>query len=113
MDETPTGTLAPEAASLLLGFIETFQFTDESLLTLQLDTGQPFSLPKLTRELEERFIERAIRISKGNLTEAGDLLGMNRTTVSMRVKNSRKLTEVMESLGDGRVTRNRVSKNYR
>lgn len=53
----------------------------------QLQQGQPFNLDQLLAETEHRFIEAALQLANGNVSQAARLLGINRTTLYNRMES--------------------------
>lgn len=49
---------------------------------------QPFSLDRLLAETEQSYIEAALRLANGNVSQAARLLGINRTTLYNRMESS-------------------------
>ena len=58
----------------------------EAVQCLQLST--PFYLDRLLAETERNYIEAALRLSHGNVSQAARLLGINRTTLYNRMESS-------------------------
>ena len=52
-----------------------------------LQQQQPFSLDRLLAETEQKYIEAALRMSNGNVSQAARLLGINRTTLYNRMES--------------------------
>ncbi len=50
------------------------------------EVGLPVDLPKLLRELEERFIDMALQHTGGNKRAAADMLGLQRTTLVEKLR---------------------------
>ncbi|MFT3961452.1 sigma-54-dependent transcriptional regulator [Propionivibrio sp.] len=48
----------------------------------------PFSLDRLLAETEQNYIEAALRLANGNVSQAARLLGINRTTLYNRMESS-------------------------
>jgi DNA-binding NtrC family response regulator len=50
-----------------------------------LERGEPFSLDDTLRSWERAYIEAALRLARGNVSQAARLLGINRTTLYSRM----------------------------
>jgi DNA-binding NtrC family response regulator len=57
---------------------------DEALR--QLERGGPFDLDQTLKAWERSYIEAALRLTRGNVTQAAKLLGINRTTLYSRLE---------------------------
>ena len=57
---------------------------DEALR--QLERGAPFDLDQTLKAWERSYIEAALRLTRGNVTQAAKLLGINRTTLYSRLE---------------------------
>jgi len=57
---------------------------DEALR--QLERGAPFDLDQTLKAWERGYIEAALRLTRGNVTQAAKLLGINRTTLYSRLE---------------------------
>jgi DNA-binding NtrC family response regulator len=55
----------------------------------QLERGGAFSLDETLRAWERGYIEAALRLTRGNMSQAAKLLGINRTTLYSRMEYSR------------------------
>ena len=53
----------------------------------RLQQPEPFSLDRLLAETERNYIESALRIAHGNVSQAARLLGINRTTLYNRMES--------------------------
>jgi DNA-binding NtrC family response regulator len=65
----------------------------ESLLeqaVRQLERGGPFDLDQTLKAWERAYIEAALRLTRGNVTQAAKLLGINRTTLYSRMGTEEK-----------------------
>jgi DNA-binding NtrC family response regulator len=51
----------------------------------QLERGAPFDLDQTLKAWERAYIEAALRLTRGNVTQAAKLLGINRTTLYSRM----------------------------
>ena len=51
----------------------------------ELETGGPFELDQTLKAWERAYIEAALRLTRGNVTQAAKLLGINRTTLYSRM----------------------------
>jgi len=51
----------------------------------QLENGAPFDLDQTLKAWERGYIEAALRLTRGNVTQAAKLLGINRTTLYSRM----------------------------
>ena len=47
----------------------------------------PFSLDRLLAETERSYVESALRLTHGNVSQAARLLGINRTTLYNRMES--------------------------
>jgi two-component system nitrogen regulation response regulator GlnG len=56
----------------------------------QLDSGAPFDLDQTLKAWERGYIEAALRLTRGNVTQAAKLLGINRTTLYSRMESEGK-----------------------
>jgi len=56
----------------------------------QLERGAPFDLDQTLRAWERAYIEAALRLTRGNVTQAAKLLGINRTTLYSRMGSEEK-----------------------
>jgi len=56
----------------------------------QLERGGPFDLDQTLRAWERGYIEAALRLTRGNVTQAAKLLGVNRTTLYSRMGSEEK-----------------------
>ena len=61
--------------------------TDAALKRLQ--DGQPFNLDAALAEMERAYIEAAISLADGNISQAARRLGINRTTLYSRMEATR------------------------
>ncbi len=50
----------------------------------------------MKRRLKQKDIEKALRVAGGNVTGAADRLGVPRSTLYRRIKQSKRLQEVLE-----------------
>jgi DNA-binding NtrC family response regulator len=50
-----------------------------------LERGMPFSLDETLKSWERAYIEAALRLTRGNVSQAARLLGINRTTLYSRM----------------------------
>jgi DNA-binding NtrC family response regulator len=50
-----------------------------------LERGAPFSLDETLKSWERAYIEAALRLTRGNVSQAAKLLGINRTTLYSRM----------------------------
>ena len=71
LEASPVDAGAPSAA------------LDHALRTLE--RGAPFSLDDTLRSWERAYIEAALRLTRGNVSQAARLLGINRTTLYSRM----------------------------
>ena len=55
--------------------------------SLRLQQPEPFSLDQLLAETERNYIEAALRLANGNVSQASRLLGINRTTLYNRMES--------------------------
>jgi DNA-binding NtrC family response regulator len=53
----------------------------------QLERGGPFDLDQTLKAWERGYIEAALRLTRGNVSQAAKLLGINRTTLYSRMEN--------------------------
>ena len=53
----------------------------------RLQQPEPFSLDRLLAETERNYIESALRLAHGNVSQAARLLGINRTTLYNRMES--------------------------
>jgi DNA-binding NtrC family response regulator len=53
----------------------------------QLEHGGPFDLDQTLKAWERSYIEAALRLTRGNVSHAAKLLGVNRTTLYSRMSN--------------------------
>jgi DNA-binding NtrC family response regulator len=53
----------------------------------QLERGAPFNLDETLKAWERGYIEAALRLTRGNVSQAARLLGMNRTTLYSRMSH--------------------------
>ncbi len=53
----------------------------------RLQQAEPFSLDRLLAETERNYIESALRLAHGNVSQAARLLGINRTTLYNRMES--------------------------
>ncbi len=53
----------------------------------RLQRPEPFSLDQLLAETEQNYIESALRLTNGNVSQAARLLGINRTTLYNRMES--------------------------
>lgn len=62
---------------------------DESLAAAmsRLQRDEPFNLDRLLSDTEHRYIEAALRLANGNVSQAARLLGINRTTLYNRMES--------------------------
>ena len=51
----------------------------------QLERGAPFNLDETLKAWERGYIEAALRLTRGNVSQAAKLLGVNRTTLYSRM----------------------------
>jgi DNA-binding NtrC family response regulator len=74
---TPTSTISnnPDSTALL------------AQANLRLQQAEPFSLDRLLAETERSYIEAALRLTHGNVSQAARLLGINRTTLYNRMES--------------------------
>jgi DNA-binding NtrC family response regulator len=56
----------------------------------QLERGAPFDLDQTLKAWERAYIEAALRLTRGNVTQAARLLGINRTTLYSRMESEGK-----------------------
>ncbi|HZN86679.1 MAG TPA: helix-turn-helix domain-containing protein, partial [Burkholderiales bacterium] len=56
----------------------------------QLERGAPFDLDQTLKAWERGYIEAALRLTRGNVTQAAKLLGINRTTLYSRMGSDEK-----------------------
>ena len=56
----------------------------------QLERGAPFDLDQTLKAWERAYIEAALRLTRGNVTQAAKLLGINRTTLYSRMGSEEK-----------------------
>jgi DNA-binding NtrC family response regulator len=56
----------------------------------QLERGGAFSLDDTLRAWERGYIEAALRLTRGNVSQAAKLLGVNRTTLYSRMDGEKK-----------------------
>jgi DNA-binding NtrC family response regulator len=56
----------------------------------QLERGGPFDLDQTLKAWERGYIEAALRLTRGNVTQAAKLLGINRTTLYSRMGSDEK-----------------------
>jgi DNA-binding NtrC family response regulator len=52
----------------------------------ELERGAPFDLDQTLKAWERSYIEAALRLTRGNVTQAAKLLGINRTTLYSRLE---------------------------
>jgi two-component system nitrogen regulation response regulator GlnG len=65
--------------------------TNETLVaeaSRRLQKTEPFNLDQLLAETERNYIEAALRLAHGNVSQAARLLGINRTTLYNRMEAS-------------------------
>jgi len=77
--------LLPVAASPALASAES-----DALLAAagqRLQQAEPFSLDRLLAETERSYVESALRLTHGNVSQAARLLGINRTTLYNRMES--------------------------
>ena len=55
--------------------------------TSRLQRPEPFSLDRLLADTERNYIEAALRLTNGNVSQASRLLGINRTTLYNRMES--------------------------
>ena len=53
----------------------------------RLQQENPFNLDRLLAETEHSYIEAALRLTHGNVSQAARLLGINRTTLYNRMES--------------------------
>jgi DNA-binding NtrC family response regulator len=53
----------------------------------QLERGAPFNLDETLKAWERGYIEAALRLTRGNVSQAARLLGVNRTTLYSRMSS--------------------------
>jgi DNA-binding NtrC family response regulator len=63
---------------------EKASLVDEALR--ELERGAPFDLDQTLKAWERSYIEAALRLTRGNVTQAAKLLGINRTTLYSRLE---------------------------
>jgi DNA-binding NtrC family response regulator len=73
--ETPLPELRAEAGGIV----------DQALRLLE--RGGPFNLDDTLKAWESAYIEAALRLTRGNVSQAAKLLGINRTTLYSRMNN--------------------------
>jgi DNA-binding NtrC family response regulator len=56
----------------------------------ELERGAPFDLDQTLKAWERAYIEAALRLTRGNVTQAAKLLGINRTTLYSRMGSEEK-----------------------
>ena len=56
----------------------------------QLERGGAFDLDQTLKAWERGYIEAALRLTRGNVTQAAKLLGINRTTLYSRMESEEK-----------------------
>ena len=72
---TPAGAAAPSGGSVL------------EQATRLLERGGPFNLDDTLKAWESAYIEAAMRLTRGNVSQAAKLLGVNRTTLYSRMSS--------------------------
>ena len=80
-DDTPASPLPAPAAIIR---------EDDSLIAAarrRLQEPEPFRLDQLLAETERNYIEAALRLAHGNVSQAARLLGINRTTLYNRMES--------------------------
>ena len=80
-DDTPASPLPAPAAAIR---------EDDSLIAAarrRLQEPEPFRLDQLLAETERNYIEAALRLAHGNVSQAARLLGINRTTLYNRMES--------------------------
>ena len=80
-DDTPVSPLPAPAAAIR---------EDDSLIAAarrRLQEPEPFRLDQLLAETERNYIEAALRLAHGNVSQAARLLGINRTTLYNRMES--------------------------
>ena len=55
--------------------------------SFRLQQPEPFNLGQLLAETERTYIEAALRLAHGNVSQASRLLGINRTTLYNRMES--------------------------
>ena len=55
-----------------------------------LEHGQQFNLDDMLQTWERGYVEAALRLTKGNISQAAKLLGINRTTLYSRMESGGK-----------------------
>ena len=81
-DETPNASGTPPAGAL--------SFVDTALQ--RLSQPEPFRLDRLLATTERSYIEAALRLAHGNVSQAARLLGINRTTLYHRMDTTARET---------------------
>jgi len=52
----------------------------------ELTSGKPFSLDAVLKEVEQSYLDAALEIAQGNMSQAAKLLGISRTTLYGRLE---------------------------
>jgi sigma-54 specific flagellar transcriptional regulator A len=72
------------------------QALDGELLSQIFEQGVP--LPELKRRIQEQAIARALRLTKGNITRAAEVLGMRRPRLSQIINGSEELKSLCQGV---------------
>ncbi len=76
--------------------VATRQAVDGELLSQIFELGVP--LPELKRRIQEQAIARALRLTKGNITRAAEVLGMRRPRLSQIINGSEELKSLCQGV---------------
>lgn len=89
-DELDTGAGIDElTSSYMLGDSE----SQKEIVMKQLQGQQNFSLDQTLKQWEQSYVEAALKLTHGNISQAAKLLGVNRTTLYSRIEAADKVQD--------------------